>query len=188
MLQTGWDDKAFRSKPVGNGGGKLGGPQQPQYPSAVNRHRMSQLGMFPANRDAPEVPQIPSRYGPPPPQGRGGNGGYQPGSYEMERTPSPGEYASLMRGAAMQSPSSPGFGPSVYGHSSAVSGPAGQQGVTHARQRSGGGGQGVLPPRGGGPNGSGMRPPPSGNGRPGPPPPPNGGGGPPARNYHARFG
>lgn len=200
MLQTGWDDKAFRSKTVG-GGGK--GGSQPQYPSAVNRNRLSQMGMFPANRDAPAVPEIPSRYGPQNGGGgggygrsNGGGGGYQPGSYEMERTPSPGEYASLMRGAP--SPSSPGFPPmqqqhQPYGHSSAVSG---QQGaVTHARQRSGGGGlsspQG--PPQGGqgrqgpppqrGPDSNGFLP--QQQGRPGPPLPQ---GGPTGRNYHDRFG
>nr|CDI55950.1 chitin Synthase 7 [Melanopsichium pennsylvanicum 4] len=161
MLQTGWDDKAFRAKNVGKPG------SQPQYPSAVNRNRLSQMGMFPASRDAPAVPDIPLRYGAPNSGGGGGGGGYgkqngrnnggvyQPGSYEMERTPSPGEYASLMRGAP--SPSSPGFPPmQPYGHSSAVSG---QQGPTHARQRSGG----------------------ETLGRPGL-------GGPPGRNYHDRFG
>ncbi len=85
MLETGWDDKAFRAKTVGKPGA------QPQYPSAVNRHRLSQMGMFPPNRNAPAVPDIPSRFGPAPASGGGGfsRGGYQPGSYEMERTPSP---------------------------------------------------------------------------------------------------
>lgn len=200
MLQTGWDDKAFRAKTVGKPG------SQPRYPSAVNRNRLSQLGMFPANQNAPAVPEIPSRYGP----SSGGmgrsngkpGGHYQPGSYEMERTPSPGEYASLMRGAP--SPSSPGFPPEQpYGHSSAVSG---QQGGSHARQRSGGGtlnnqqppyppqqqqGRqgGPPPPRSNGPNGTGMSngrgPPPPLQSRPGPGPNAGPGSG---HNYHDRFG
>ncbi|CDU22535.1 chitin Synthase 7 [Sporisorium scitamineum] len=191
MLETGWDDKALRSKTIG----KQGAQQQPQYPSAVNRNRLSQMGMFPPNRNAPAVPEIPSRYGPP----KGGNGRanvngynnghYEPGSYEMERTPSPGEYASLMRGGA-PSPSSPGFAPmQPYGHSSAVSG-GGYPAGSHARQRSGGGGGaqpssyqqqrqgGALPP----PRGA-NGPPPS-HGRPSGPP--NGPG--PGRSYHDRFG
>jgi len=190
MLQTGWDDKAFRAKNLGKPG------VQPQYPSAVNRNRLSQMGMFPPNPAAPAVPDIPSRYGPGGGRGNGQlpRGMYEPGSYEMERTPSPGEYASLMRGAP--SPSSPGFPPmgqgQGYGHSSAVSG---QQGGTHARQRSGGAGQsfgqqqqgrtgGPPPQRGNGPNGSGIMPQQGRNG----PPQGGGGGGPPGRSYHERFG
>ncbi|KAJ9475603.1 putative Chitin synthase 3 (putative) [Pseudozyma hubeiensis] len=151
MLETGWDDKAFRSR------GKA--QQQPQYPSAVNRNRLSQMGMFPANRNAPAVPEVPSRYSAyvRPAPAPGGGGRYEPGSYEMERTPSPGEYASLMRGGSEQ-----GFagqqGQQVYGHSSAV----GQ--TQHARQRSGGNSyeQRLM----------------------GAPPPSSGGG----RSYHDRFG
>ncbi|CCF50269.1 hypothetical protein NDA11_006698 [Ustilago hordei] len=195
MLETGWDDKAFRSKTMGVGAGGLVGSEaalQPQFPSAVNRNRMSQMGMFPVNRDAPAVPEIPSRYGAPGgglTRSNGGAGktqGYQPGSYEMERTPSPGEYASLMRGAP--SPSSPSFPPmQPYGHSSAVSG---QQGATHTRQRSGGGGP--PPPLRNGPSGNGFPPPGRGQAGHG-----QAGGGqrarpgakePISRSYHDRFG
>ncbi|EST08287.2 Fungal chitin synthase [Kalmanozyma brasiliensis GHG001] len=181
MLETGWDDKAFRTKNMGKPGA-----QQPQYPSAVNRNRISQMGMFPANRDAPAVPDIPARYSRY--VGGGGhgsnghsNGSYEPGSYEMERTPSPGEYASLMRGGA-PSPSSPGFGPTQpYGHSSAVQG--GGTAGSHARQRSGGGvlDEPLLPPRQNGnslPRNGGPPAP-----RSGPPGPPG-----PGRSYHDRFG
>ncbi|PWY99273.1 chitin synthase 7 [Testicularia cyperi] len=172
MLESGWDDKAFKTRPMGKG------PQQPQYPSAVNQNRLSQLGMFPASlgRDAPPVPQMPARFG--------NRSNYQPGSYEMERTPSPGEYASLMRGA--QSPASPNFPPHTgpplsqpqpYGHSSAVSG---QQGPTHARNRSAGGTTT-------GPN-SGQYPQQMPQHNAQPPRPPAQGPPPGAAGYHNRFG
>lgn len=150
MLETGWDDKAFRARNLSSASSTnaLLQAQQPQYPSAVNRNRLSQMGAFATKRDAPAVPEIPARYsmyvqnngGGRPANGHGNsNGHYEPGSYEMERTPSPGEYASLIRGGA-PSPCSPGFGPAQpYGHSSAVSGGAGQYSTgSHARQRSGG--------------------------------------------------
>lgn len=160
MLESGWDDKAFKTKPVSKG------PPHLQLPSAFNNNRLSKMGMFPGSaRDAPAVPPIPSRYST--------RVSYMPESYEMERTPSPGEYASLMRGAA-PSPATESFPHSEqpYGQSSAVSG---QQG--HARNRSAGG---TATP----PTGSGYSPPRQ-YGAPPPGPPQQYGAG---RGYHDRFG
>ncbi|PWN47454.1 putative chitin synthase 7 [Violaceomyces palustris] len=140
MLEKGWDDTPSRSAVV-----------PPQRPSAATAQR-SRFSLA----DTP-VPKIPSRFSQAPK--------FNPGQIEMERTPSPGEYASLMRGTSQ--PPSPGvphhpnqqpyaqdrpthhhhhhhqyqYQGEGQGHSSAIDGAS----ATHARNRSQGNSAGLSP-------------------------------------------
>ncbi|KAN0059767.1 Chitin synthase, class 7 [Thecaphora frezii] len=86
MLSQGWEERGA-----------------PPRPSAV-ANRGGHDGRSGGGNDPP-VPKIPSRFGQ--------NQGYYPGQIEMERTPSRGEYASLMRGSSQ--PNSPSYAPVGFG-------------------------------------------------------------------------